>query len=230
MRSASSTKPAAPEALQAVALAEGLARALDPLGKDRHELVLLEQPQGVEGRGRDAAHLADCHRDPGQAEGPVEHQEARVARQRVLAQQAHRDHRRVPGQDPGVVGHHQRAPVSGDVGGADRLHPPPAVVEEVEEGEHQVGELLVEAPLVLAVVAVQPPRRPFQGPPGVARQHRGAADQRLGGVQTRAQAVAHELQGAHRRPDPHHAGWPAHAAALARRVRSTQSSTAISVV
>ena len=131
---------------------------------------------------------------------------------------------------PGVVGHHQRPPVAGHVGGAHGLHPPPAVVEEVEEGQHQVGELLVEAPLVLAVVAVQAAGRPLDGAARVGRQHRGAADERLGGVEALAQAFAHELQRAHRRADAHHSRELGHAAAFARWVRSTQSSTAMAVV
>ena len=49
----------APEALQAIALGEVLAGALDPLGEDGDELILLEQPLGVVGRGHDAPELAE---------------------------------------------------------------------------------------------------------------------------------------------------------------------------
>ena len=40
-----------------------------------------------------------------------------------------------------------------------RLHPPPGVVEELEQGVDRLGELLVEAPLVLVVLAAQPLRQ-----------------------------------------------------------------------
>src|SRR3954451_16564879 len=84
---------AAAEPLQAVALGEVLAGALGPFGEDRHELVLLEQARSVVGRRDDAADLAHGDRYERQRERPVEHQEAREPRQRVLALDRERDHR-----------------------------------------------------------------------------------------------------------------------------------------
>ena len=176
---------------------KSLPGSLHALGEDRDELVLLEQAQRVVGRGHHAADLAQQHRDPGQVEGPVQHEEARVARQRVLAQDRRRDHRAVPREDPGVVRHEQGAAVRGHVLHAGRGHAPPAVVEEVEHRLDQVGELLVEAPLVLLVVAVEPPQRRGHAVAALARQPGGAARQRLGqldaGVEPLAQA-AHEAE------------------------------------
>ena len=53
------------------------------------------------------------------------------------------------------------AAVGGHVLDAGRLDPPPVVVEELEERVGGLGELLVEAPLVLVVVAAHPPRHPL---------------------------------------------------------------------
>ena len=61
---------AAPEALQPVALGEGLAGALDALGEHGHELVLLQQPQRVVGRGHHAADPADRRSTPRAARRP----------------------------------------------------------------------------------------------------------------------------------------------------------------
>ena len=54
-----------------------------------------------------------------------------------------------------MVGSEQRPAVGGDVADPRRLDPPPALVEELEEGEHQLDELLVEAPIVLLVGTLQ---------------------------------------------------------------------------
>ena len=50
-------------------------------------------------------------------------------------------------------------PCDGHVADAVGLDPPPDVVEELEERIDRLGELLVEAPLVLVVVAAQPLRQ-----------------------------------------------------------------------
>ena len=102
-----------------------------------------------------------------------------MARQRVLAQEGHRDHRGVPGQDAGVVGGEQHAPVSRHALGALDLHPPPRLVQEREERLDQLGEVLVEAPLVLRVVAVHPVEDPLHGLTRVARERRRAPGDRL---------------------------------------------------
>ena len=128
-------EPAAAEALQPVAIAEGLARALHALGEHRHQLVLLQQAHRVVRRCDHTAHLAHEERHVGQVERPVEHQEARVARKRVLAEDRDAHHRRVPGHDAGVVGREQGATVRGHVLEAAHLDPPPAVVHELEERE-----------------------------------------------------------------------------------------------
>jgi hypothetical protein len=141
-----------------------------------------------------------------------------VARQRVLAQQRHRDHRGVPGQDAGVVRCQEDAPVRGHALGAVDPHPPPRLVEEGEERLDQLGEVLVEAPLVLGVVAVEPVEDALDSLARVARERRGAAGERLGqlepGVESSAQA-AHERD---RRA-------LVHAAALACRAQSCTAST-----
>ena len=108
---------------------------------------------------RDAADAAHEAGEERQHEGPVEDHEPRPARQRVLLHDRHRDHRRVEGkQRAGVVGDEQRAPVGGHVAHPLGLDPPPDLVEELEQREDGLGELLVEAPLVLVVLALQAPR------------------------------------------------------------------------
>jgi hypothetical protein len=82
-----------------------------------------------------------------------------MARQGVLAADRQAHHRRVPGQHPGVVRGQERPPVGRDVLHPGGLHAPPAVVQESEQGLDETHELLVEAPLVLGVVARQPPQR-----------------------------------------------------------------------
>jgi hypothetical protein len=133
----------------------------------------------------------------------------------VLAQQRHRDHRRVPGQDAGVVRCEQRAPVGRDAVRALDLDPPPAVVEEAEERLHQVGEVLVEAPLVVLVVPLEPAQHTLERVAGLARERRGAARERVGQLESRVEPFA---QAAHEGKR----GGVAHAAA-------TQSSSASTV-
>src|SRR5215208_4104401 len=77
------------------------------------------------------------------------------------------------------------------------LDPPPAVVEEAEERLHQVGEVLVEAPLVVLVLALEAPQYPLQRVACVARQGRRAAAERLWQLQPGVEALAqppHERQ------------------------------------
>ena len=64
---------------------------------------------------RQNAHLAQRERDVRRVERPVQHQKARVARQRVLLHDRRAHHDRVPRHDARVVRHHQRAAVRRDV-------------------------------------------------------------------------------------------------------------------
>ena len=67
------------------------------------------------------------------------------------------------------------AAVGGDVLDPGRLDPPPAVVEELEERVGGLGELLVEAPLVLVVLAAHaaaPSARPSRAATWAARRRR----------------------------------------------------------
>ena len=106
----------------------------------------------------------------------------------------------------------------GDALGALDLHPPPRLVQEREEGLDQLGELLVEAPLVLGVVAVEAVDDPVQRLARVAREGGGAARDGLrqlqAGVQPGAQA-AHEGD----------RGGGVHAAALTRLAQLSTAST-----
>jgi hypothetical protein len=145
-----------------------------------------------------------------------------VTRQRVLAQQGHGDHRRVPGQDARVVGHQQRAPVSRDARHPFGLHSPPAVIEKAEYRLDQLGEVLVEAPLVLRVFTLQSSQHPGHGLPAVAGKDPGRAGQGVGQLEAGVQTVAHPAQERDR-------GGVDHAAAADRLGRRTQSSTAAAV-
>jgi hypothetical protein len=121
----------------------------------------------------------------------------------VLAQQRHRDHRGVPRQDAGVVGGEEGAAVRRDALGALDLHAPPRLVQESEEGLDQLGELLVEAPLVLGVVAVQATDDPAQRLARVARERRGAAGDRVGQLHAGVQPVAQPAHEGDRRRGVH---------------------------
>ena len=70
------------------------------------------------------------------------------------------------------------------------LHPPPAVVEEAEERLDQVGELLVEAPLVVLVLALEAAQHALERVARVARQRRGAARERVGQLEPRVEPLA----------------------------------------
>jgi hypothetical protein len=70
--------------------------------------------------------------------------------------------------------------VGGDVGGAGDLDPPPDVVEELERRERRLGELLVESPGVLGVLAAQPAGDQRQRVADPIRQRPGGA---LGGLE-----------------------------------------------
>ena len=145
---------AAAEALQPVAVREVLARPLDALGEDGDELVLLEQADRVVGRGRHAADLADrwptrrAARTPSSARGSAGSAAAgaRAASRRPSSSRPRAGSRR--GSRRAARGR-----------GAGTLRTPSASTrhqrsyEELEEREDRLGELLVEAPLVLAVVA-----------------------------------------------------------------------------
>ena len=81
------------------------------------------------------------------------------------------DHRGVEREErPGVIGHEQRAAVGGDVANAGGLDPPPDLVEELEQRVDGLGEVLVEAPLVLAVLALEPPADRLERVAAAARE------------------------------------------------------------
>ncbi len=120
-----------------------------------------------------------------------------------------------------MVGREQRGAVSGHALGALGLHAPPAVVEKAEERLDEVGELLVEAPLVLRVVALHPLQQPLDRRSGVARERGRAARDRLGQVEAGFQALAQATHEGER--------GLGHAAAAPRGRARTQSSTAPTV-
>ena len=124
-----------------------------------------------------------------------------------------------------MVGREHRAPVGGDPVRAGHLHPPPAVVEEAEEGLHELGEALVEPPLVLVVVALQPAHGALHGHAGVARERGGPTGHGVRELETRVEALpeaAHEAEG------NVEAGGLGHAALTSCR-RAIQSCTAATV-
>jgi hypothetical protein len=114
-----------------------------------------------------------------------------------------------------VVRGEQRAPVRRDAVGALDPHPPPAVVEEAEERLDQVGEVLVEAPLVVLVVSLQPAQHVLERVAGLARERRSAARERVGQLESRVEPLAQAAHEGQR-------GGVGHAAA-------TQSSSASAV-
>ena len=182
---------AAPEPLHAVAVAVALAGALHALREHRYELLLLEQPDRVEGRRWHTAQLAHRHRYVGELERPVQDEEARRAREGVLAHERDAHHHRVPRHDPRVVGHEQGPAVRRHALDALGLHSPPVVEHELEQGQGGLGELLIETPVVFVVAAAEPPHDRVQAVAGVARQRqRGAAERRhhaVAGVEAGAQ-------------------------------------------
>ena len=83
------------------------------------------------------------------------------------------DHRGVEWEEgSGVVGDQESATVGRHVANTLGLDPPPDVVEELEGRVDHLGELLVEAPLVLAVLAPKPLCDPFDHLAQRARQLR----------------------------------------------------------
>ena len=74
-----------------------------------------------------------------------------------------------------MVGDDQRPAVGRHVANALRLDPPPDSVEEVEDREHRLGELLVEAPLVLVVLAPQAAGDRLERVAQLGRQRSGGA-------------------------------------------------------
>lgn len=102
--------------------------------------------------------------------------------------------------------------------GALDLHPPPGLVQEGEERLDQLGEVLVEAPLVLRVVAVQAVEDALDGLARIAREGAGAPRERLGQLEARVEAgpqAAHEAD----------RGALVHAAALAPEAQVSTAST-----
>ena len=91
-------------------------------------------------------------------------------------------------------------PWAGHAVGALDLDPPPAVVEEAEEGLDQVGEVLVEAPLVVLVVALEPAQHALERVARLARQRGGAAGERLGQLEPRVEPLAQAAHEGQPRP------------------------------
>ncbi len=108
----------------------------------------------------------------------------------------------------------QRAPVRGDVVGALDLDPPPAVEEEAEQRLDEVREVLVEAPLVVGLVALEPAQHVVDGGARVPRQRRGAARERLRQLEPGLQALAQAPHEADRREVAHAATQSATASAV----------------
>ena len=153
---------AAAEALQPVALGERLAGSLDALGEDHHQLVLARaagsrcggsparrrtRRMKLERNGSTKAQSRTMNR--GQRGSGCSFMIAIVI---IVASNGN--------SDAGVVGDEQRPAVRRDVArrpSASTRHQ--TLVEELEEREDRLGELLVEAPLVLVVLAPQPAAR-----------------------------------------------------------------------
>ncbi len=124
---------AAAEAPQPVAVLVELLGPLAALREDEHELLLVEeQPVDVGGMGGDAADLRDQHREAGIALEEVFDGDVERSRRRMLFADRPRDHRRVGGQRPGVVGDEQRAALGGDVLDPLDLCAEPVAIEELD--------------------------------------------------------------------------------------------------
>src|SRR4051794_22084200 len=193
---------AAAEALQSVTVPEVLAGSLHALGEDGDELVLLEQADRVVRRRGNRADLAQRNRHERQLERPVQDEEARIARQRVLLEQRDRHHRPVPRQDPSVVRDEKRAAVRGNVLRAGRGHAPPALVHELEQRVRGLREPLVETPLVLAVIAAQAAAHGRDRVLHVARERPECTGERAGGVRSLLERLARALEERERRCEP----------------------------
>jgi hypothetical protein len=123
-------EPAPAEAPQLVALAVVLARALGALGEDHDQLLLLaQQAVGVVGVGLDAAQPGPAQVDQRDA---LEH----VVRQPVdrplqVALDPVHDRGGIGRDGPGVIGHHERPALAGELVEALPLDPEPALVERL---------------------------------------------------------------------------------------------------
>src|SRR5690606_1906787 len=109
---------AASEPLELVALGEGFADALVPLGEDADELALAEQPGGVGLAGEGVPGLAGQMPENRDLVDEVRAQETDVPSTVVM--HADREHQRVERDRPRVVGDEERAAL-GDVADADEL-------------------------------------------------------------------------------------------------------------
>ena len=89
-----------------------------------------------------------------------------------------------------MVGDPQRPAVRGTVADPAGLDPPPEVVEELEQREDRLRELLVEAPLVLVVLAPQPHHDRLHGVAKASRQRLGRGLGRGQGVEPGLDAVS----------------------------------------
>ena len=127
-----------------------------------------------------------------------------------------------------MVGHEQRPAVRGNVLHPLGLHAPPAFVEEPEERLHQLGEVLVEPPLVLGVIALEPAQRPVHRLAALTRKGAGGPGQGLGQLEAGVEALAHPAQERDRPGVDHAAAAPTQsstAATVAWRGRKPTSST-----
>ncbi len=146
------------EALELVALAERLADALEALGPHPHQLTGRQQPLGVGVAGERVPGLARDLADERRLEDQVGPQHPQVPVRGVLVVQRDLGHDRVERDRSGVVRDHKGAALRRDVLEPGRLDAEPRPVERADQAEeHAVGELGVEAEVVDAVVARQPP-------------------------------------------------------------------------
>ena len=149
-RIAASTKPAAPEAPQPVAVPVELLGALAALREDQHELALVvEQAMDVRRMRGDPADLRDQHREARKALEEVLDGQVQRPWVRVLLADRLGDHRGVRRQRAGVVGDQQRAAFSGNVLDPLDLDPEPVAIEELDQGSvHEPLDPLRAAPVV----------------------------------------------------------------------------------
>src|ERR1700674_4275633 len=138
------------ESRNAIAISISLGRALDALRKNPDELIAFEQRRCVvrmreHVAGLDQQHVREWHR-----ESPVDDQHASVSRVRVLGDDRRADHRPVVWNDPGVVGHEQRAASSGHVVHPLDLNAPVVAIEPERDALDSRGEFRIKAEFIVS--------------------------------------------------------------------------------
>ena len=147
----------APEALQLVALTEGLPDPLEALGPNTHEFAAREESFRIGHAGERVPGLACERGEEGRLEDQVGTQHAQVALSRVVVIERDLRHQRIECDGARVVGDDERAARRGDPVDTAHLHAEPPLEEGSQRrDEHVVGQVGIEAEVVDRVVTGEP--------------------------------------------------------------------------